>query len=457
LYLALLHLRRPALILVLSLFVSLPVFAQRPRPDRPYRGLFGGNAADPTSTQQFDLSVSLSGAYDDNVFAERGQSVTTDPRYLKSGAYGSGNLSLDYTKKVGKGSVDMSAGTTYRYYPTIKELNGFSYFASVGFTANLGRRTTLRATESGSYTPYFAFGLFPGLTTRQPGEVAPIDPQRPLVSQTAVMASSSAALDHRLTPRSSLTADYNFSYTDYQAQARPYTNYAAGAGFSYRTSPRSSIRLGYHFRRATLGYVAVNRPVDSHDLDIGLDYSRPLSRSRKATIGFKTGSSVYRSFDPLDAASTTPGSTASAADLYRRTHYTATGSAFLTWQIRRSWSARANYQRGLQFVEGFPDPFFADSVSAIATGFLGSRSRLNFSAAYTNGQMGITINARPYTTASGVASYQVALSRSIAVFTEYDYYHYRFDPSVQLPFGMSRSMDRQSVKVGLNLWAPLLR
>ncbi len=43
------------------------------RPERPYRGLFGGNAADPNSRQNLDLTVSFYGAYDDNVLAGRGQ------------------------------------------------------------------------------------------------------------------------------------------------------------------------------------------------------------------------------------------------------------------------------------------------------------------------------------------------------------------------------------------------
>jgi hypothetical protein len=80
-----------------------------------------------------------------------------------------------------------------------------------------------------------------------------------------------------------------------------------------------------------------------------------------------------------------------------------------------------------------------------------------FTAAYTNGEVGISTNARPYTTANGLASYQVALTRLAALFADYNYYHYLFDPSIQLPPGMSRSLDRNSVRVGVNLWLPLLR
>jgi hypothetical protein len=439
---------------VVALSVCTPALAQRPRPDRAYRGLFGGNGADPNSSQSFDVSISLFGAYDDNVLADRGQGGV-DPRYQKSGGYGASTLSFDYSKRVGRGSVDLSAGTSYRYYPSIKELNGFSYFASVGFSAKLGGRTTLNATESGSYMPYFAFSPFSGVTPQEPGTVAPINPQQPLLDQAATMISSSASLEHRLTPRGSLSADYSFNYSDYQNRVNPFQTWAVGGQYRYRLNPRSTFKVGYHFRRGTFGfYSTLDEPVDSHDLDIGVDYSRPLSQSRKTTVGFSTGSTIYRTFDALAVPLAGPPST---ADLYRRTRYMVTGSAFLTRQIGRSWSARADYRRGLQLVEGFGAPFFADSVNLSLAGFVGSRSRLSFSAAYSNGEVGISINTQRYSTTMVVASYQVALTRWAALFAQYDFNHYLFDKTVALPPGMSRGLDRNSARVGLNLWLPLLR
>ena len=299
--------------LALALSVCLPAFAQRPRPERPYRGLFGGNGADPNSTQQLDLNISLFGAYDDNVLADRGQGGV-DPRYQQSGGYGNSTLSLDYTKRLGRASFDFTGGTSYRYYPSIKEFNGFSYFASLGFSAKLGNRTTLNATESGSYMPFFTFSPFSGVTPVDPGTVAPIDPQQPLVNQAATMLSSTAALEHRLTPRNTLSADYSFAYADYQNRDKPFRNWAVGGQYRYRLSPRATLKLGYHFRRGTLGfYNTLDEPVDSHDLDVGVDYSRPLSRSRKTTVGFSTGSTIYRSVNTPAVPIVGPPST---ADLY---------------------------------------------------------------------------------------------------------------------------------------------
>ena len=71
--------------------------------------------------------------------------------------------------------------------------------------------------------------------------------------------------------------------------------------------------------------------------------------------------------------------------------------------------------------------------------------------------VGISINTRRYSTTMAAASYQVALTRSTALFAQYDFNHYLFDKTVALPPGMSRGLDRNGARVGLNLWLPLLR
>ncbi len=451
------------MLLAIALLVSAPAWAQRPRPDRAYRGLFGGNGADPDADQALDVNLSMSGAYDDNVLGDRGFGI--DPSFQQSGAYAAGTVSIDYTRHIGRVDVDLSGGSTYRYYPTISLLNGASYFESTGLSLKLTRRMTWRVTESLTYTPYYGLGALTALFgTTTAGDLAPIGYSIPLVQRTAVMGFGSTSLDYRLSSRATLSWDGSFAGSNYHDPQYPqFRNWATGGLYSYRLNPHATLKLGYHFRRGTFGLYANNQPIDSHDLDVGVDYSRPLSASRKTTIGFTTGSTIYSSFDTLaqlsgsSAQASTPGGL-SAADLYLKTHYTFTGSAFLNRQMGRSWNARINYSRGLQYIEAFPNPFFSDSVNASATGFWGTRSRLNFSAAYSNGDVGNTIVSAPrYSLANGLANYQLAVTRFIALFTEYDYYHYTFDQSVVLPAGMSHSLSRNSVRIGANVWLPLLR
>ena len=145
-----------------------PALAQRPRPDRPYRGLFGGNGADPNSTQQFDLNISLFGAYDDNVLADTGQIGDRPALPAERQLRHRHDLARLHTR-AGRATFDFTGGTSYRYYPSSGQMNGFNSFVSVGFTAKLSPRTDFRATESASYPPFYSLGAVPGLTTADAG------------------------------------------------------------------------------------------------------------------------------------------------------------------------------------------------------------------------------------------------------------------------------------------------
>jgi hypothetical protein len=421
-------------------------YAQRPRPDRLYRGLFGGNGADPNSPQQFDMNVSLFAGYDDNVLADP-QSVL-DPRFQLSGSYSAAAISLDYTRRSRRTVFDVTGGTTYRYYPSTSEMTGFNWFGSVGFTAELSSRTDLRATESASYSPFYSFGPFPDLAPASPGSVAPISPDYPLIEQAAISYYSAALIEHRLTPRSSLTADYSWSSVNYTQEDVVYRNLAAGGKYGYRLTSDATARIGYHYRQGVSSLYYSGQPIIGHDIDAGIDYSRALSLSRRTTVRFSVGSSIYRSF--------AQGADSNGPWVYT-TNYLVTGDAYINRQIGRSWNARLAYRRGAQYVQGFTDPLFADSITASVGGFLAPRSRLNASASYSRGDVGIGIPNRGYDTSVGIVSYQFALARWGALFADYIFYHYVFVEGVPLPPGMNRGQDRQSVRGGVTLWLPLIR
>jgi hypothetical protein len=410
-----------------------PASAQRPRPDRPYRGLFGGNGADPNSAQQLDLNVSLSAAYDDNVLASTGQ-IGIDPRFQQSGNYENGTISLDYTRRGKRATIDFTGGGSYRYYPSSGEMNGYSSFASVGVSAKLSPMTDVKATESASYLPFYSLGAIPGGT---PGQITPILSDYPLVQDSAISVSSSASIDHRVTQRASFSADYLAQYTKYRASDRTYDNWTAGGGYGYKLSGRTSMRLGYHYVRSGYLIAGVSQPTEGHNLDFGMDYTKPLSPSRAMTFGFTVGTSIYKSLS--------------------QTHYLVTANGYLSRQISRSWSGNLSYNRGVQYVPGFASPFFSDSVTAGLSGFVDRRSSLHLNASYSNGQAGIGTTGQGFKTYSGVAGYQFALNRFIALTADYNYYHYIFDSSVVLPVGLNRGLNRQSIRGGLTLWLPLLR
>jgi hypothetical protein len=430
-----------------TLVVCLPAFAQRPRPDRPYRGLFGGNGANPNSSQQLDVSLSFFGSYDDNVLATTAQGVG-DPRFQQSGGYGSGSLSLDYTKKAGGASFDFSGGTSYRYYRSLEELNGFNSFASIGLSAKLSAKTDLRLSESLSYTPYYSFTGVPGLRPPGPGDIVPNNPDNPLAEEPAWSAYSSASIVRRLSPRSSLSGDYTFSYTDYSSRDLPYRNWSAGGEYSYRLSTRASARGLYHYRRGVSGLYYQNQPIDTQEMQAGFSYTKRLSPSRTMTMSVTLGPSVYRTYVPASTA---------GAPAEKVTQYPFVGSASVMTQLARTWSLGVNYSRGMQYTPGFADPFFSNYVAGSLTGFVNDRVRLTFSGGYNTGSVGYSVPGRGYDTATASASYQHALTRWAALFVNYGYYRYLFEQGVALPGSLGPGQHRNSISVGVSLWAPLLR
>jgi hypothetical protein len=436
------HVGRTLTVLIAALLGTLaaptPGFAQRTRGERAYRGLFGSSGSS-SAGPQLDLNASASWAYDDNVLADSGGD--TDPRFQKSGAYESVSLALDYLETDTYGSLDFSGGGSYRYYPSVKQMTGTDFWASTGLSAKLSPRDTVRMSAVGSYMPYYTFDPYSSQTT-QAGDVLLPSSQQSLIGRAAIRASVSTAYDHQFTKRATMAFDGSIGLTDFRHEAERYKDYAVGGRFVYRLSTRMSAKLGYRYRRGEYSLFPGAQPIEGHDLDIGIDYNRALSVSRKTTISFSSGSTAFRSYG-LNGAG-------------YGMHYGVVGHVALNREIGRSWSARVNYDRGLQFVPGLFDAFFTDSVALGVGGFVGRRIRVNAGGNYAVGAYG-PAGGRNYATYSGNVSAQIAVWRFAALSTRYFYYHYKFDGTVSLPTGVRQGIDRQGVSAGLDLWLPLFR
>jgi hypothetical protein len=439
--------RVSSLVAVLTLFVCLPASAQRPRPDRPYRGLFGGNGADPRSTQQLDVSLSFAQAYDDNIVAAAGQG-TGDPRFQQDGSYGLGTMSLDYSKRAGRVTFEVSLGTGYRYYRSYEVLNGLTSFGSVGLAARLTPRTDVRLSTSGTYAPYLSFTRSASVRLPAAGDIITNVPDNPVTGDRSVSLSSLASINRIVTPRLSFTADYGQAFTDSRSGDMSYRNWSAGAGSSYRLGSRAAFTSSYHYHRGMSGLYQGLQSIDTQDVMLGVSYTKRLSPSRTMTFSVNAGPSIYRGYVPVPSDS---------ERRQKMTRYPIVGGASLTRQIARTWSLAAAYSRGVQFAQGFDAPLFSNSMSVNTTGFLSQRSRMTVSVGYNTGSVGYSVAERDFNTATGAANYQFALTGATAIFVNYGFYHYTFASTVQLPTGLARSQDRHSVSIGVNLWAPLLR
>ena len=203
-------------------------------------------------------------------------------------------------------------------------------------------------------------------------------------------------------------------------------------------------RLGYGYTTAEYSQRVGFLPQDIHHLDAGVDYGRALSISRRTRVSFSTGSAI------LSGSGETFGGQTSGFS------YHLTGTADLTHEMGRTWTARMSFRRGIELHEGFAQPFLSNAVTGGLSGLLSRRLLFGMGADYVSGNVGLTSGAH-YTSKAAHASLEYALSRRLALFGRYVYYQYEFDGLVGMDPRLPRALDRQGVRVGLSTSIPVIR
>ena len=128
---------------------------------------------------------------------------------------------------------------------------------------------------------------------------------------------------------------------------------------------------GHHDDRVT----RIHRP------DIGLDFLRALSLTRRTSLTFGVGME---------------------ATAYNQvTHFSAVANARVIHEIGRSWTVGAVYRRGTYFVETLPEPMTGDSASVQVNGLITRRIQLSGVLSGSFGQMGYGA-ARHYDSYRGI-------------------------------------------------------
>jgi hypothetical protein len=409
---------------------------QSVRAERPFRGLFGA-AEEPERGQSVSLDWGVLGGYDDNLAAD--QMATTDSRQVVGGKYGSVNGTLAYSARNLHHSFSASATSSGRYYPDLHALNAIDGGGGVAFTADIGRRTKIDLTQFFSYQPYYGINFIGGVV---PSDAAIADVTGSS-SQAALNSSSSYSLDgrtgltHSLGARSSLRGDYSYRSLQFSGGDESFNWQLASAAYLRNLTRYATLRIGYGYGVGKNSVATASPSIVNHNLDLGIDYNRQLSFSRRTRLNFSSGSTGV-----VDRNST---------------RYHVIGTAGLTQEIGRTWRANASYNRGVQYLPGFDSSFFADTAQVRLAGLIGRRVEASASGGYSSGQLGFDTTGGSYSSSTAGADVRVAMSRTLSFFAQYAYYRYGFDTGVQVPFGLPPQLDRQSIRIGISGWLPLVR
>jgi hypothetical protein len=423
------------------------------------------------------LSVGLFGAYDDAVLADQAGSSTTSPGTTTAaggGFYSGLGVGLQYVPSQFN-RLRAFANSALRYYPELGDLTSTAYQAGLELSAPLGRRVTVYASPRADYSSSYSLKLFPlplpvdpePVSATNPGATAPAVPapslpdiDNSLIQHDIYRYGGTTGANMSLTTQMSFGVDYAYWKNESDIASRDWETQQAGASFGYRVSNTASLELGYSRQEARQG--ADGKLTRAQNLDIGINYRKPLSRTRRTYLRFNTGT-LLTDTEVVDAAgsvtdtvSITETDPVVETQSGERRRLRAVGSAALIHQMGRTWTAQGQYRRQLQYLDGFDEPIFADTVGVGLSGLVSRRLEFVLAASYVNGAVGLTRDAPRVETYAAVARLRRALARGLAVYAEYLFYHYRFDEDAARPVGLPLEFDRNGVRVGLVFWIPLM-
>jgi hypothetical protein len=381
-------------------------------------------------------SASMFGGYDTDI-----SRATLDPSLRASAPHAGTILTLNYRRRTEKIGFSIRANADSRHYRTDQPVTATSFNGSAIFGVQATPRLKLDASASSGYSPQFLFSLLPQ-TSDIPTEIPPPSLDYGVSLQDSVTYAAGTTATYKVSARSSLTMSYGRSqyrflggdYDQYNSKTQSY-----GGGYSYNVTKYAALRVGYIEQTGEYpAFGGMPRSlVRQRSIDAGVNYSRPLSISRRTTFSFGTGSA--------------------AIDDGVETFYTVTGNATLRHQIGRTWNTVAMYTRGLGVVGGFAQPFFADAVSLELRGMLTPKVSAIAMGGYANGNVGLGSRGENYRSYQGTARIEMDLKRErVGLFGSYFYYGYGFENALDVAPGVPSQIGRHGIRGGLIVRVPIV-
>ena len=388
--------------------------------------------------QAVDVTVDVAEAYDDDLVAESGTALPS--MFQVSGIYSLLTPRVMFKSNGDRLKIALNAGSSARYFAREKVLLVTEHDVSGGFNTAVTRHTMFELNQGVTYAPATLQELFAGVDPAPLGEGALPASNYAVDTVRSYVYLAGTSLTHEFNPRAALRFNASYSRTDIVGNHPGYSDREAydGAGrMTFGLDKGVKLRLGYTYRQAL--YSPVLHPTE-HGVDIGIEYSRPRSRTRATAFGFSVGP------QRVSAGSTGQES---------QQTYGTSADFWLRHQMNRTWSLEGGYHRGMTLTDLLQSPTYTDGFTTGVGGFFNRRTFLQTSAGYSTGVMALTATPSPFTTYTGHVRMEVAANKVLATYAEYFYYFYDFDSSIQLPVGVPHALTRNAVRVGLTLWIPV--
>ena len=342
--------------------------------------------------------------------------------------------SVAFKRQPRRYAFTLNASSSAAYYPGLDRVLSAGHSLNASFATSLGRHTRVSMVQQVHRSPFYQLTPF---FAGDSAAVSPLDDFM-IFRWNNTSSSTGVIVTHEIGRRSSITMNYAASTTWLEGET--FAMQSATAGYNYRITRYATARVGYGRRRGGRRAALAGLPqrsAESHDVDLGVDYSRPLSLSKRTTLAFYSGSSMV----PSEGG----------------THVHLSGGASLTREIRRSWSARLDYGRALQLVETHDEPLLIDSLSLQIGGQVINRLNLGVSTSLTQGQAGFGAGDRSYATYLAAARARWSMSRTLTVYADSSFYRHNFGAAVEIAPRLERHMDSVQFRVGVMTSFPVFR
>jgi hypothetical protein len=376
------------------------------------------------------LSLAGAGAGDSEGFAPEVAALT--------GVHTDTDAMLAYQHRGRKATFGLSGRGVLRYDAQAGTITPMREQGTFGFSAG-GPTHQLRASQSVGYSPYFQFGALPNEAPTALDESALAHGDYANSDLGALTYTTDAGMTQQIGRRSTLSMTFYAQRTMFgEAQTDlDQMSLNAEASLSHRLSRHLSLRTGYGLRSARYPTSGLEM-LRVHAIDLGLDYSRALSLTRRTTFTFSSGSVITKLDDGMA--------------------YVVTGDATLVRMIGRTWNARVAVKRDVHLLDGFAEPVLANTFTSSIGGGLSRHMSMSTSVGVSDGTVGVVNNGNNnYWNWTAGAGWRLAVGRRASLDAQYFYYGHRFDEGVVLAPGLNYQQLRQGLRVGMTWLFPVMQ
>lgn len=341
-------------------------------------------------------------------------------------------LALDYARRSRSGVFAVSVVSGAAMQPDMRVSRGVSQGVELTLSRQLSRRTMVDVAIDGSYAPMNLAGQLSAGVDLAPGSISNVPGD--LEQQHERRASGTLMVTRILGRRSSAVFAYTYS-SAMLAEGAAASMQMASLRFTRQVSKFGAFRAGYGAGYGEAGSVTQSATALRHDIDLGMEYQRPLPFAGRTIVGMNTGTSVFR-----DGSS-------------QRLRLMLEGRLAHSFSDR--WSARVDYSRPIRYLAGVADPILSDTVAGSLTGRVTRSTEVAVVAGYSRGGVGFETAGQDFTSRTLTAHFRARLARSWWFEAQAFTAAYSFSSADALAGPLAAEFSRHGVRAGLSLAAPL--